>query len=150
TAEPSRHGALSGPRPGWHGDGRPGRCRHRSRLLPGLDALGFRGRSRSGVVDRPGAFVHPGPAAERPRPPSATGRTAVIRRLVLLLGGTAAFWLLVAYPARILGGPQAVVYSVTAMLVCLVPATLTLILAQGMAASPSRLLFLVLGGTGLR
>jgi hypothetical protein len=76
----------------------------------------------------------------------------VVRRLLLLLGGCAAFWLLVGLPARRLGGGNtALVFSGTALLLCLVPAAATLVWAErAMRRSPEQQLILVLGGTGLR
>ena len=52
----------------------------------------------------------------------------MIRRLLFLLGGCAAFWLLVGLPARHLGGGDAaLVFVGTALLLCLVPAVVTLL-----------------------
>ena len=74
-----------------------------------------------------------------------------MRRLVLMVGGTLAFWLLLAYPAHLIGGGRAVAYSATAMALCVVPAALTLAWAQrALAGSPGEQLTMVLGGTGLR
>jgi hypothetical protein len=72
----------------------------------------------------------------------------VKRRLTFFLGGAAAFWLLMALPAQLLGGRQSVAYSAAAMGICLVPATLSLILAS--SGPPSQQMVRVLGGTGLR
>ncbi len=73
------------------------------------------------------------------------------KRLGLLLGGTLAFWLLVVYPARVLGGWPGVVYSAVAMLLCLVPTAVTLAWARRAALqSPGQQLMAVMGGTGLR
>jgi hypothetical protein len=76
----------------------------------------------------------------------------VIQRLLLLLGGSIAFWLLVALPARHLGGGDAaVVFSGTAILLCLVPMAVTLLWGEyALKRSPDQQLILVLGGTGLR
>src|SRR5437588_221513 len=65
---------------------------------------------------------------------------------------SAAFWLLLALPARRLGGGDAaVVYSGTALALCLVPAVVTLLWAGwALDKSPEQQLTLVLGGTGMR
>ena len=74
------------------------------------------------------------------------------RRLLYLFGASAAFWLLVALPARHLGGGDAAVaYSGTALLLCLVPAVATLLWAGwALDKSPEQQLTMVLGSTGLR
>ena len=74
------------------------------------------------------------------------------RRLLYLFGGCAAFWLLVALPARHLGGGDAAVaYSGTALALCLVPGVVTLLWAGwALDKSPEQQLTLVLGGTGMR
>jgi hypothetical protein len=74
----------------------------------------------------------------------------VIKRLGWLLTGAFVFWLLVVYPAGVLWGPQAVAYSTVALVVCLLPTSLTLVWAQRAAAQPAQQLLLVMGGTGLR
>jgi hypothetical protein len=76
----------------------------------------------------------------------------VIRRLLLLVGGTAAFWLIVGLPARYLGGGDtAIAYLGTALLLCLAPGMVTLIWGESaFKQSPDQQLILVLGGTGLR
>ena len=56
----------------------------------------------------------------------------MIWRVLLLVGGSLAFWLLAALPFRMLAadparGDAAVVYSGTAVAVCLLPAALTLV-----------------------
>jgi hypothetical protein len=76
----------------------------------------------------------------------------VSRRLLLLVGGALAFWLLVGLPARILGGgDEALVFSGTAVLLCLPPMAATLIWA-GLVQDKSAYdqMIMVLGGTGLR
>jgi hypothetical protein len=72
--------------------------------------------------------------------------------LLLLFGAAGAFWLLAGLPARLLGGGDAaLVYSGTALLLCLVPAALTLAWAgRALQGTPDQQLALVLGGTGLR
>jgi hypothetical protein len=76
----------------------------------------------------------------------------VIRRLLFLVGGCAAFCLLVGLPARHLGGGDtAVVFVATALLLCLVPAVVTLVWGErALRQSPDGQLLLVLGGTGGR
>jgi hypothetical protein len=76
----------------------------------------------------------------------------LIRRLLLLLSGSLAFWVLVGIPARLLGGGDAaLVYSGTALLLCLVPAAITLVWAdRALRGTIDKQLVLVLGGTALR
>ena len=76
----------------------------------------------------------------------------MIRRLMFLVGGCAAFWLLVGLPARHLGGGDpAVVFVGTGLLLCLLPAAATLVWGErALRQSPDRQLILVLGGTGVR
>ena len=73
------------------------------------------------------------------------------RRLLLFLGGSLAFWLLLALPARHLWGDSAAVTSGVCMLLCLVPTSLTLIWASRVLdRSPDQQMVMVLGGTGIR
>jgi threonine/homoserine/homoserine lactone efflux protein len=76
----------------------------------------------------------------------------VIGRLLLLLGGCAAFCLLVGLPARHLGGgDSALVFLGTGLLLCLVPGIVTLVWGErALRQSPDRQMILVLGGTGVR
>jgi hypothetical protein len=76
----------------------------------------------------------------------------VIRRLLFLVGGSAAFWLLVGLPARHLGGGDAaVVFLGTALLLCLAPGVVTLVWGESVfRQSPDKQLILVLGGSGMR
>lgn len=76
----------------------------------------------------------------------------MIRRLLFLVGGCAAFWLLVGLPARHLGGGDAsLVYLGTALLLCLAPAIVTLVWGErALQQSADKQLILVLGGTGVR
>jgi len=76
----------------------------------------------------------------------------VKRCLLLLAGGAAAFWLLVGLPARWLGGgDQALVFSGTAVLLCLPPMAATLVWAQwAQRRAPQDQLVMVMAGTGVR
>lgn len=76
----------------------------------------------------------------------------MIRRLLLLLGGCAAFCLLVGLPARHLGGGDtAVVFIATALALCLIPAVVTLVWGErALRRSADQQLVMVLGGTGVR
>jgi threonine/homoserine/homoserine lactone efflux protein len=76
----------------------------------------------------------------------------VIRRLLLLLGGSAAFCLLVGLPARHFGaGDSAVVFVATSLALCLVPAVVTLLWGErALRQSADQQLVMVLGGTGVR
>jgi hypothetical protein len=75
-----------------------------------------------------------------------------MRRVLLLIAGSLAFWLLVALPARALGGGDAaIVFSGTALLLCLVPAVGTLIWAAwGLKEHPEQQVTVIVGGSGLR
>ena len=76
----------------------------------------------------------------------------MIRRLLFLVGGSAAFWLLVGLPARHLGGGDAaMVFLGTGLLLSLAPGIATLIWgARALRRSADQQLILVMGGTGLR
>jgi hypothetical protein len=75
----------------------------------------------------------------------------VIRRLSFLIGGSLAFWLLLAVPAQAVWGDPVLAYSLTALALCLVPAALTLIWAERAFSQPAdNQLTMVLGGTGVR
>jgi hypothetical protein len=75
----------------------------------------------------------------------------VTRRLLVLLGGSLAFWLLVAIVGRWTWGDSSVAYSAAALGLCLLPAALTLVGATWAANQPAdRQLTAVLGGTGIR
>lgn len=79
-----------------------------------------------------------------------------MRRVLLLCGGSAAFWLLASLPFRILAddraaGDAAMIYAGVAVLLCLLPACATLVWAsRSLSRSPDEQLVAVLGGTGLR
>ena len=74
------------------------------------------------------------------------------QRLLILIVGAAAFWVLTAIPAKHLGGGElALVYSGVAMGLCLVPGVLTLLWAARVERKdPEQMLTMVLGATGLR
>ena len=73
------------------------------------------------------------------------------KRLGLLIAGSLAVWLLAAYPAHLLGGDAAVVYSAVALVLCLVPAAMTLLWAGwALGRSAEQQLGMVLGSTGAR
>jgi hypothetical protein len=83
-----------------------------------------------------------------------------MKRLLYLIGGSLLFWLLIAIPARQLsaetlkpgyGGDPAFVYSLTAVLICLLPTTITLYWgSRALNGPPEQQLTLVMGGTGVR
>jgi len=74
----------------------------------------------------------------------------VIRRVALLIVGAVAFWGLASQLAIWMGaGEFTRAYSATAMLVCLVPAVATLILAEWVSAGKSENLALASLGGGL-
>jgi hypothetical protein len=74
------------------------------------------------------------------------------KRLLVLVGGSLLFWLLVAIPARYLGGGDAaVVYSLSAVAICLIPTVGTLYWGTRTVDGPAeQQLALVMGGTGVR
>lgn len=74
------------------------------------------------------------------------------RRVLILVGGVGAFWLLLALPARHLGGGDtAVVESGVAALLCLLPATAVMIWADwAFRQNVDHQTYAVLGGGGLR
>ena len=76
----------------------------------------------------------------------------MIRRLLVLVGGCAAFCLLVGLPARHLGGgDSAVVFLATSLALCLLPAIVTLVWGErALRRGADQQLVLVLGGTGVR
>ena len=75
-----------------------------------------------------------------------------MRRVLLLIAGSLALWLLVALPARMLGGADAaIIFSGTALLICLVPAVGTLLWVMwGLQWHPEQQPTMILGSTGLR
>lgn len=73
------------------------------------------------------------------------------RSLGFLVGGSLAFWLVVAYPAWLLGGDAAVVFSAVAGLLCLVPTAVTLLWClRSSAGAPEQQLLAAMGGMGVR
>jgi hypothetical protein len=75
----------------------------------------------------------------------------VTQKVTLLAAGTLGFWLLVAYPARLVWGDAAVLFSAVAGLLCLVPAIASLVWAHGaLKGKPVQQLAAVMGGMGLR
>jgi hypothetical protein len=75
----------------------------------------------------------------------------VSKRLGLLLGGTALFWLVVALAASQLWGTRMVAISAAAAGLCLLPTVATLlwgVWAQEQA--PAQQLLMIMGGTGVR
>ncbi len=76
----------------------------------------------------------------------------MIGRLLLLIGGSMAFWLVAALPVRLLGGGDAaLVDSATALLLCLLPGVGTLAWAEwARRHAPGQIPVAVLGGTVAR
>jgi hypothetical protein len=76
----------------------------------------------------------------------------VTRRLLTLLGGVAAFWLLVGLPARWLGGgDEALLFSGAALLLCLPPCVGTLLWAEfAWKRRAEDVLLMTLGSVGVR
>lgn len=74
-----------------------------------------------------------------------------VARLVQLIGICLLAWAVAAYPAYRLGGEASLVFSTVAMLLCLVPAVATFLLARlAFRGSPQQRLLANLGGNGLR
>ena len=74
------------------------------------------------------------------------------KRVLILVGGVLALWVLLALPARHLGGgDDAVVQSGLAALLCLLPATAVMIWADwAFRKSAEQRLYAILGGGGVR
>lgn len=73
------------------------------------------------------------------------------RQLALLVGGTLGLWLLAAAPAWLLGGERALLETVAAALLCLLPMIATMVWAYAsFGGSPEQLLAAGLGGSGVR
>jgi hypothetical protein len=74
-----------------------------------------------------------------------------VTRVGLFLAGSLLLWAVLAYPAYLLGGEQALVFSATALGLCLVPALVTMFgVERAFRKAPEQYLILVLGSTGLR
>ena len=74
-----------------------------------------------------------------------------MKQLVYLIASTLAFWVIVVYPARLLWGDSAVLFSATAGLLCLVPTAGTLAwYLKAFHGAPETQLLAVLGGTVVR
>jgi hypothetical protein len=75
----------------------------------------------------------------------------VTKSLALLAAGTVGLWLVLAYPVWLIWGWPAVLFSVTAGLLCYVPTSLTLIWCRwAFKEQPEHQLLAVMGGTGVR
>jgi hypothetical protein len=75
----------------------------------------------------------------------------VTRRLTILGGATLAFAVAIAVVGRALWGDFAVGYTAAAMLLCLIPATVTLVGSTWAASQPAdKQLIMRMGGNGLR
>jgi hypothetical protein len=75
----------------------------------------------------------------------------VTKALGTLIGGTIAVWAVAYLPARLLGGERAVVYSLVALLICLIPSAFTLVWAcRTIKYRPSQAFVVIASGTGVR
>jgi hypothetical protein len=72
------------------------------------------------------------------------------KALPALIAGTLGLWVLLFFPARYLGGQESAVYSLVAAVLCLVPASLTLVWATRAADRPADQHLRLLAGTGVR
>src|SRR5439155_55285 len=120
-----------------------------------LDPVGRGRRRRAGPGGRAGPPGHDAQPA-RPEGLDTSAGLAVMRRVLLLVGGSLLFWLLASLPFRVLAedraaGDAVVVYAGTAVLLCLVPTSLTLLWGSyALRQAPEQQLAAVLGGTGVR
>jgi len=74
-----------------------------------------------------------------------------MKRVGILIACTLLLWAAAAYPAWLLGGEQALIFSLVAVALCLTPTVLTLLWADwSVRQSPEQQLTMVLGGTGVR
>lgn len=74
-----------------------------------------------------------------------------MKRVGILIGCTLLLWGAVAYPAWLLGGEPALVYTIVAVALCLTPTALTLLWAEWSSRqSPEQQMTMALGGTGVR
>ena len=68
-----------------------------------------------------------------------------------MIGGSAAFWLVISYPAFRWGGVPALVFSAAALALCLLPTAATLLWARSaLEGPPEQQLLAVMGGMGVR
>jgi hypothetical protein len=75
----------------------------------------------------------------------------VLKRVGILIACTFLLWGAVAYPAWLLGGEQALIYSLVAFALCLIPAAATLVWAEWFARqSPQSQPVTILAGSGVR
>ncbi len=73
------------------------------------------------------------------------------RSLGLLVSACLGFWLVAAYPAYVLWGEAAVVFSAAAALLCLVPTAATLVWSYRVSrGSPEQQLLAAMGGMAVR
>lgn len=73
------------------------------------------------------------------------------KRLTYLLLGSLGLWAVLCYPAYTQMGEQAVIHGTTALVLCLIPTSFTLVWASRRPKpTPTEQLMLVFGGTGLR
>jgi ABC-type multidrug transport system permease subunit len=73
------------------------------------------------------------------------------KRLLSLIAGCAALWLVLGFPAYYLDGELGLAQSAAAAVLCLVPTTVTLLWCDLVVGkSPELQLAAVLGGTGIR
>ena len=72
-------------------------------------------------------------------------------RVGVLIACTVGLWTVAFFPTRYFGGEAGVVYSLVALLLCLVPTSLSLLWAQHHpVTSPQQQVMLIFGGMGLR
>jgi hypothetical protein len=75
----------------------------------------------------------------------------VTRSLAILIGVTVAVWAAAFLPARMLGGERAVVYSLVALIICLIPSVVTLIWAcRTIKYRPSQAFAVIASSMGVR
>ena len=73
------------------------------------------------------------------------------KSLAVLVLGLLGFWLLVTYPAKLLWGDSAVLFSSVAGLICLLPTALTLVWSQrAFKGAAEQVLLAVMGGMSVR
>jgi hypothetical protein len=75
----------------------------------------------------------------------------VNKRVGWFLAVTITAWAFAAYPAQVLGGDTALVYSATAAALCILPTTATILWATwAYRQAPDQQVIMILGGTGMR